>query len=151
MSFQYQQDIQIVHKFPVHPVCADVRRHVGGSIRKTTSGESPVPVHQLPVVTAYHLESVKIALAAVVAQAHIVVEIQFSELPDVPGIFAGEQQGGRDGEIVHKAGAFLPADTFQEHTVHLLGKHPVAGIPSERRRRSESRAFVRLMFSRRSR
>jgi len=32
-----------------------------------------------------------------------------------------------DGEIVHKAGAFLPADTFQEHTVHLLGEHPVAG------------------------
>ena len=37
-----------------------------------------------------------------------------------------EQQGGRDGEIVHEAGAFLPADTFQEDAVHLPGKHPVA-------------------------
>ena len=36
-------------------------------------------------------------------------------------------RGGRDGEIVHKAGAFLPTDTFQEYAVHLLGEHPVAG------------------------
>ncbi len=127
VSFQYQQDIQIVRKFLVHPVCADVRRHVGGIYQKDHIRGVPVLVRQFPVVTAYHLESVKIALATVVAQAYIVVEVQFSELPDVPGIFAGEQQGGRDGEIVHKAGAFLPADTFQEYAVHLLGEHPVAG------------------------
>lgn len=127
VSFQYQQDIQIVRKFPVHPVCADIRRYVGGIYQKDHIRGVPVLVRQLPVVTAYHLESVKIALATVVAQAYIVVEVQFSELPDVPGIFAGEQQGGRDGEIVHEAGTFLPADTFQEYAVHLSGKHPVAG------------------------
>mgnify|MGYP000290839461 CR=1 FL=1 len=38
-----------------------------------------------------------------------------------------ENSRGRDGEIVHKAGAFLPADTFQEYAVHLLGEHPMAG------------------------
>ena len=48
VSFQYQQDIQIVRKFPVHPVCADVRRHVGGIYQKDHIRGSPCTCPSAP-------------------------------------------------------------------------------------------------------
>lgn len=92
VSFQYQQDIQVIRQLPVHLVCTDIRSHIGGINQEYHSRKHPVCVCQFLIVVADYLKPVQIAVTPVVRLAYLVIKIQSFKFLHVLCVFSGNSR-----------------------------------------------------------